>query len=316
LFLHWTSFGRTRYIVKVRRASGPPQNTALRPARAASAILLAAAALALASCGRLVVLAADPWWSAVSDGSQAMSRQVAFAVLRRGYLPSFVAVAVKEDAGERLLAALSRRRHAVAVLGPPLSFDAGAIAARFPDVTFVLVGGSGADDGIANTVQLVFDRTDAFRAAGALAAAAGPVAVLSAGGRPERETAAFTDGVISVTGAPAPAPRELSDPPGLDELKAAVAGLRDSGAAVFLYRPNGSGAAFLDVLAAAGGSAVVEGWAASRPRPLQVLASIEEDLPAGIAACLARGAAPVVTVPAILVRGEAAPGVRGAGERR
>jgi hypothetical protein len=241
---------------------------------------------------------------------------VAFAALRRGYLPSFVAVPVREDAGERLLAALSHGRHAAVVLGPPLSLEMGGIAARFPDVTFVLVGGSGADDGIANTIQLAFDRTDAFRAAGALAAAAGTVAVLSAGGRPERETTAFTDGVISVTGAPAPVTRELSDPPGLDELKAAVAGLRDAGTAVFLYRPNGSGAAFLDVLAAAGGTAVVEGWAASRPRPLQVLASVEDDLPTGIGACLVRDAPPVVTVPAVLVRGDAAEGTRGAGERK
>jgi hypothetical protein len=87
-----------------------------------------------------------------------------------------------------------------------------------------------------------------------------------------------------------------------------VSKLREAGIAVFLYRPTGSGAAFLDVLAATGGSAVVEDWDASRPRPQQVLASIEEDLPAGIGACLARDAAPVVEGPAHVVRGAAAAG--------
>jgi hypothetical protein len=285
----------------------------VRPKRAVSSLLILAGILALASCGRLVVLAADPWWSAVSAGSPTLARQVALAALRRGYLPTFVAVPAREDARERLLTALSRGRGrpAAVVLGPPLSFAAGEYANRFPDVTFVLVGGPGGDDGMVNTVQLAFDRTAAFGAAGSLAAAAGPVAVLSADGRSERETAAFVKGVLAVPGAVAPVTRGVGDLPDIVQLKSVVAELRDTGVAVFLYRPTGSGTVFLDVLAAAGGYAVVEDWAASRPRPQQVLASIEDDLPAGIGACLARGAPPVVTVPAILERGDAAAGTEG-----
>jgi hypothetical protein len=222
-------------------------------------------------------------------------------------MPSFLTVPVREDARERLLAALSRGRPA-AVLGPPLSFTAREYAGRFPDVTFVLVGGPGVDDGIANTVQLVFDRTAAFREAGALAAAQGPTAVLSAYGRSERETDAFTEGVAGVAGAPPPVVRLLPETPDTEALKSVLAELRHAGIEVFLYRPTGSGAAFLDVLAAAGGSAVVEDWAASRPRPQQVLASIEEDLPAGIGACLAKGAPPVVSGPVHVVRGGAEAG--------
>jgi hypothetical protein len=306
LFLHWTNFWRTRYIVKVRSLRAIFRQRAARLMRTVSSLLVLAGVFALASCSRLVVLAADPWWSAVSAGSPVLARQVALAALRRGYLPSFVAVPVREDAGERLLAALSRGRPAAAVLGPPLSFAAREYATRFPKVTFVLVGGPGADDGIDNTVQLTFDRTAAFREAGALAAAAGPVAVLSADGRSERETDAFTEGVSGVAGAPAPVVRPLPQTPDVGSLQSVVAELREAGIAVFLYRPTGSGAGFLDVLAAAGGSAVVEDWAASRPRSQQVLASIEEDLPAGIGACLVRDAPPVVEGPVDVVLGGAA----------
>jgi hypothetical protein len=272
-------------------------------------LLVLAGTLALGSCGRLVVLAADPWWSAVSAGSPALARQVARDALRRGYVPSFVTAAVREDPRERLLAELARGRTTAVVLGPPLSFAPREYADRFPEVTFVLVGGPGADDGIANTVQLVFDRTAAFRKAGSLAAAIGPVAVLSGPARPAEETAAFLEGVLSVPGARAPVTRSLPSQPDTETLKSVVAELRNTGVAVFLYRPGAAGAAFLDVLAAAGGSAVVEDWAASRPRPLQVLASIEEDLPAGIHACLAKGAPAVVKGDAKVVRGGAAAGI-------
>jgi hypothetical protein len=271
-------------------------------------MLALAGALALVSCSRLVVLAADPWWSAVSAGSPELTREVALAALRRGCLPSFVTAAVREDPRERLLAVLSRGRTAAVVLGPPLSFAAREYAERFPHATFVLVGGTGADDGIANTVQLVFDRSPAFREAGSLAATVGPVAVLSNAARPEDETAAFVEGVLAVPGARAPVTRSLPDKPDTEALKAAVAELRNAGVAVFLYRPTTAGAAFLDVLAAAGGSAIVEDWAASRPRPQQVLASNEEDLPAGIGACLAKGAPAIVTGTVRVVRGDAAAG--------
>ena len=254
------------------------------------------------------MLAADPWWSAVSAGSPSLARQVTRDALRRGYFPSVVTAAVREDVRERLLTALSSGRTAAVVLGPPLSFTPREYAERFPEVTFVLVGGPGADDGIANTVQLVFDRTAAFREAGALAAALGPVAVLSGAERPVDETAAFVEGVLAVPGARAPVTRSLPVQPDTEALKSVVAELRNAGVAVFLYRPVAAGAAFLDVLAAAGGSAVVEDWAASRPRPLQVLASIEEDLPAGIRACLAKGAPPVVQGEVRVVRGDAAAG--------
>ena len=274
--------------------------------RAVSALAVLAAAASIASCGRLVMLAADPWWSAAAAGSPATARRIGLAALRHGYVPSIVAVPVRESARERLVAALSHGRVAVAVLGPPLCFRAGEIAIRFPDVTFVLVGGPDADDGIPNTVQLVYDRAAAFHEAGSIAAAAGTVAVLAAPGRPEAETKAFVKGVLSVAGAVVPASRTLANAPTLDSLKSAVSEMRGAGVEVFLYRPTGSGAAFLDVLAAAGGRAVVEDWAASRPRPGQVLASIEEDLAAGIGACLARGAPSVVTVAATLVRRDAA----------
>jgi len=273
--------------------------------RSVAAPLLLLATLGLCSCARVVVLAADPWWSAVTGGSPALAREVTAAALRRGYLPTFVVVPVREDPRERLAEPLARLRPAAAVLGPPLSSDAGALASRFPDVTFVLVGGRGIEDGIANTVQISFDRIGAFREAGTIAAASGATAVLSAGGRSDAETAAFVERVLATPGAPAPVVRALSATPNRDELRTAVAALRAAGLSVFLYRPPSAGAQFLEALAEAGGCAVVEDWAASRPRPGQVLVSIEDDLPATVAAGLARGAPPLVSVPARLRRGSA-----------
>ncbi len=144
--------------------------------RAVLVLLVLAGILALASCGRLVVLAADPWWSAVSAGAPVAGPAGGVgcaaarvpAVVRRGAGPG-------GRAGTAARGALPATASTAAVIGPPLSFAARDYAARFPNVTFVLVGGPGADDGIDNTVQLVFDRTAAFREAGALAAAAGPV---------------------------------------------------------------------------------------------------------------------------------------------
>ncbi len=298
-------FERSRYIVKVDRVSVDRRMPLDRRARPIAAIALAAAAMVLASCGRLVVLADDPWWGAVTAGSNQSARQVARAVLSKGYWPTFLAVGEREDASQRLETALVDGRIAVAVVGPPLASDAIALAARHPGVTFVLLGGPPGDDGVANTVQLEFDRTAAFREAGRLAAAAGPTAVLASPGRPDAETAAFVAGVGDVDGAPRPLERTLTDRPDTGALETAVSGLRAQGVSVFLYRPTGSRAAFLDVLAAAGGSAVVEDWAVSRPRPGQVLVSIEDDIPGGIAACLARGAPAVVSGPVRVLSGEA-----------
>jgi hypothetical protein len=273
--------------------------------RAIPAGAVLAAALVLASCGRLVVLADAPWWSAVTAGSPTPSLRVTWEALRHGYVPSFVAVAANEDPKARLQEALSRVHAAVVVLAPPASLDAREYATRYLEATFVLVDSPTADDGMANTVQLAFDRTAAFREAGSLAASVGAVAVLLAAGRSERETAAFTEGVAAVPGAAPPVTRFVGNAPDPGALKAVVAELRGAGVAVFLYRPTASGAAFLDALAAAGGSAVVEDWAAAHPRSAQVLASIEEDIPAGIGACLARGAPPVVYGPVRVVRGGA-----------
>jgi hypothetical protein len=298
-------FERSRYIVKVDRIPVDRLSPLGRRARAAVGVALAAAAMALASCGRLVVVADGPWWGAVTAGSAVPSRQVTCAALRRGYWATFLAVGEREDAAERLEASLSARRFAAAVLGPPLSSGAGALAMRHPGVTFILIGGPPGEDGVANTVQLVYDRTAAFREVGRLAAGVGPTGVLSAPGRPDAETAAFVAGVGDVVGAPPPLERALTDRPDTAVLETVVSGLRAQGVTVFLYRPTGSRAAFLDVLAAAGGSAVMEDWTTSKHRPGQVLAAIEEDLPSGIAACLARGAPALVAGPVRVVRGEA-----------
>jgi hypothetical protein len=298
-------FERSRYIVKVDRIPVDSLPHHGRRARAVAGLALAAAAMALAGCGRLVVVADEPWWGAVTAGSTATSRELTWTALRNGCWPTFLAVGEREDASERLEAALSAGRIAAAVLGPPLSSSAGALATRHPGVTFILLGGPPGDDGIANTVQLVFERTGAFREAGRLAAAVGPTAVLSGPGRPDAETAAFVAGAGDVEDAPLPLVRVLPERADTAVLETVVSGLRAQGVAVFLYRPTGSRAAFLDVLAAAGGSAVVEDWEASKPRPGQVLASIEDDLAAGIAACLARGLPPVVSGPVRVVRGEA-----------
>lgn len=270
-----------------------------------AALALAAAAAAPVSCGRLVVLAADPWWGAVAAGSPAPARAVALAALRAGFLPAFLPVGDRQDAAEVLEADMARRRAAAVLVGPPLAVDAGRLAARHPDVTFVLAGATAGDDGIGNTVQLVFDRSAAFRDAGRLAAGRGPTAILEAPGRPRSETEAFVAGVGDVPGAPQPLVTAVGDAPDMVVLRDAAASLRAAGVSTFLYRPAVSRAAFLDVLAAAGGTAVVEDWEASRPRPQQVLAAVEDDLAAGIRACLARGAPAVVVVPGRLVRGGA-----------
>jgi hypothetical protein len=282
------------------------------------AALLVAVFPVLFGCwhGRLLYCAEPPFWASLGEPLPVRA-SLAWQSLRHGWWPGFLLVGPQENPRDRLTAALSGGRFGAAVVGPLLSFEASGFAQGFPTTGFVLVDGPAWAAGSVNTVLLVFDRTEAFQAAGeavrvSLAAAAphGLVGVLSPAGAAstDAEAQAFLRGA-SGEGAAAPVVREIDLPVDAAKVKAAVAEMRGGGVEVFLPRLGSLTVACLEALREAGGSAVLDDWVASGAFAGQVFLSVEEDVPAGIGLCLGRAAEPgsVVQGPVRIVSGKARP---------
>ncbi len=264
----------------------------------------------------------QPWWSMLGRDLPVRVRLGAEAAVR-GFLPRILVVPGQERPVERLLAETARMgRDGVVVVGPLLSYEWRSFVSRAPSLRFILIGSIDGTQLPGNALALSFDRVSAFREAGAAAAraavaAGGKTGVLVCDGSDlaDAETAAFVEGASGVVGSPAASLVALPAAPERAAVDAAVKQMRDEGVAVLLLGLGSRNPWALETLGALGGRAVVAGWSWSRPAPAQVLLSIEEDVPGGIArglSALSRGERQVAG-PVIVVNGAASE--RGAGGR-
>ena len=101
------------------------------------------------------------------------------------------------------------------------------------------------------------------------------------------ETDAFSSGVAEALDGGRPVLRALPSPLDRGAVKAAIEQMRQSGVEIFLLGTGSLDPWCLEVMAGAGGSAVVADWATSRAFPRQVFLSVEEDITGGIGRALA-----------------------------
>jgi hypothetical protein len=254
--------------------------------------------------------------------------------LVKGYFPRIDIAPAATDPRERLAAGLSRRRYALAVVGPLLSFESDAYVGRFPGTRFVLIDVNVQGRSLPpNVVALSFDRTGAFREAGAAVAAAlqadpvastpgggsgaaaapssppaGVGALLSAGSDISAdEEKAFLSGVGDGLRKGTLIERILPSPVDRATVISAVTQMRSQGVDVFLIGLGILNPAALEALRGAGGSAVLADWSMAGGFEGQVLLSIENDVAAGVALAIdALGAGTqAVSGPVRLVAGKA-----------
>jgi hypothetical protein len=286
-------------------------------------ILVLLGPLFLSGCwnGRLLLAFERPWWAS-RDGGPRLALSLGLAGVTRGYLPRLAVSAPTEHPAERLAAEVASGRYRAVVVGPLLSFDWRQYAPQNARTRFILLGDTPAADLPPNAVTLQFDRREAFRAAGAAAAAVirdatGP------GGSPNARIAvllspspvldpaevdAFSEGAARALDGSRPVVRTLTDRIDRAMVKTTVEEMRKEGVAVFLLGMGSFDAWALEVLMTAGGSAVVGDWMPTDAFPRQVLLSVEEDIPGGISRALgSRGEGRVVRGPVRLVSGRARP---------
>ncbi len=279
----------------------------------------------LAGCanGRALFLFEQPYWSTL--GRDTLTRaELAFDGVARGYLPRIVVIPIQERPLDRLLREAARLGRGVVVVGPLLSYEWPGFVDRLPAERFILVGSIPAANLPPNALVLSFDRTAAFRSAGrsaarAAAAAGGSVGMLVSadGDMNDAEIAAFAGGAAEESGTVEPVPRTLAAGPDRSAIQSTIEQMRRAGTAVFLLGLGSMDPWALEVMKADGGSAVLAGWRVSGAFPEQVLLSVEENVPAGIALALAaeRRGLKEVTGPVTLASGAAgsaktAPGAR------
>jgi hypothetical protein len=222
--------------------------------------------------------------------------------LTNGYLPRILVSEQGGNPGERLAAAIAAGGYRAVVVGPLLSFDWRAYVSRQPRTRFILIGGANPADLPPNATVLLYDRRDAFRAAGhaagiavrsgADATRAAPSARIGVllSGAPSLdagETDAFSEGVAQALDGARPTVRVLGDRIDKPAVKGAIEEMRRDGAQILLLGMGSLDAYALEVLLGTGGSAVVADWAASGAFPGQVFMSVEEDIPGGIARAFA-----------------------------
>ncbi len=269
----------------------------------------------LSACGngRALMLFEQPWWDTLGNETRIRAALLAGAV-SRGYLPRIVVVPPQERPIDRLLLEAGSLRRGAAVVGPLLSDEWRSFAFRLPETRFILVGSIGGDGLPPNVVVLTFDRATVLRTAGraaaqAAGAAGGHAAVIvsAASELGAAETAAFSAGASEAPGSEAPPVRMLPAATDKAAVQAAIEEMHRAGAQVFLLGLGSLDPWALEVLKSTGGSAVVAGWSASRPFPDQVLLSVEQDVPAGVARALAAAARGVQRVdgPVTIVSGVA-----------
>jgi hypothetical protein len=285
-------------------------------------ILTLLCVLFLSGCwnGRVLFAFERPYWASLGGGPR-LALSLDLAGLTRGYLPRLAVSAQTERSAERLAAEATAGRYRAVVVGPLLSFDWRLYAPQNARTRFILLGGAAAADLPPNTVTLLFDRREAFRAAGAAAGAAVKAAAGADGGSlgariavllspsPVLEPAeidAFSDGAGRVLDGSRPVIHTFTDRIDKPTVKTEVEQMRKEGVEVFLLGMGSLDAWALEVLKGAGGSAVVGDWSSSGAFPRQVFLSVEEDIPAGIGRALAsRGGTREVRGPVRLVSGRA-----------
>jgi hypothetical protein len=267
-------------------------------------------ALLLSGCwnGRVLYSFEEPFWT-VMGGARARLPLVKTALVK-GYLPRIDVAPAATDPRERLAAGLSQRRYSLAVVGPLLSFESDAYAGRFPGTRFVLIDVHVQGRSLPpNAVALSFDRTGAFREAGAAVAAAlqaefaastradGSGAAAASSTPPARvgtllsassdisaeEEKAFLAGAGDGLRKGTPIERILPSPADKAAVISAVAQMRSQGVEVFLIGLGILNPAALEALRGAGGSAVLADWSMAGGFDGQVLLSIENDVAAGVA---------------------------------
>ena len=262
-------------------------------------LLVLAAALLQTGCGvrRLLYSWEPPFWSSLGDPGT-LRCALSAAALMAGYVPRIDVTASTEPLSA-LSALLSSGAYPVAVVGPLLSLQWADFVGRFPRTRFVLVDAPLPDNGVPpNAVFLTFDRTAAFREAGrAAGAAVTPAGAASEGltgiltcegsGLLPEEADAFARGVAEREAGELPLEQTLPASPDPRDIRAAVSRLRDQGVSVFLLGLGGRDPDGLEAVRDAGGRAVVSDWQSSGELPETVLASVEEDVPAGIRLALA-----------------------------
>ena len=289
--------------------------------RARLGVGAAIAGLVLLGCSKpqLLVFFSKPYWNALGPS---LTAELSTVAQRHGLSTRIVTPGISEAVSDSLTKELRQGSVDAVVVDPLLSSEAADVAQRFGTVTFILMDGP--DQPLSNTIDLRFDRSSAFKNMGrAVAAALRENPELASGPPPpgpernevavlvlsrfstDAETEAFSDGVAE-TGQ-RPLVKEIPEPLDRAAVVATVKALRAEGYQVFFPRLGELNGACLETLATEGGYAVTEDWVATQAYPAQVFLSVEEDVPAGIDACLsARDAKQhFVTQGAFLVSGKA-----------
>jgi len=238
------------------------------------------------------------------------------SALRAGYIPSFD-ITSSVDPLATLTGMLATGAYSATVVGPLLSLQWADFVPRFPRTRFVLVDapppGTGAPP---NAVFLTFDRTAAFRQAGRAAgktlatgsASEAVAGILSseASGLTPQESDAFARGVADVHSGALPIEQTLAASADPKDIRAAVAQMRSEGVTIFLLGLGERDPDGLEAVRDAGARAVVSDWQSSRALPSAVVASVEEDVTAGIRLALRalRAGTPRVAGPVSVVGGK------------
>lgn len=273
-----------------------------RRARAAAFAVaaLTAAAGGLAGCARpatdLVFLEA-PLWGALDGGSLAERLAPAGRQVDRRFE---VRQARSERAPVRELEELlTERPYRGVVVGPLLSLEIDRIAPAFAGVEFVAFRLDDASaDGAAspplppNVTELRFARGDGHRRAGrvlALIEPDGAVGIISAGGRNEREIAAFREGYAAGGGRALIDHRRLLSTRDGGEVRRLVEELGRGGVTTVLLRAGPLTADGLIAMRGRRMRAIVANWGLAgdgtvRPLADAVLCSIDDDLPGALLA--------------------------------
>jgi basic membrane lipoprotein Med (substrate-binding protein (PBP1-ABC) superfamily) len=286
-------------------------------------ILLILFVFLLSGCesGRVLFWFEQPYWSTRGGSLVLQARLDAFALVH-WKLPTFTVIPAGADPRAALTSALASGRYATVVVGPLLSLDFAAIAESHPRVRFILVGAPPERGALPpNVTALAFDRREAFREAGTIAAlvAEGQSSAASSS-RPlvgivtsaasdlsAEEMAAFSEGVAATANAMKPTVRTLTGPADAASLQSVLAVMRKDGVQVFLLAVGASNPVALEALKSAGGSAVVADWAAARPDPRHVLLSVETDETAGIMSAIAAKGGSIVSGHVRVELGDAGP---------
>jgi len=286
-------------------------------------ILLLSSLLLFSGCasGRILYWFDPPYWSTLGGDIILQARLDGFA-LAHGKLPTFVLTRPGPDPHGAITKALSTGRFGTVVVGPLLSLDSQQLALNHPRVRFILVHAAPTVAATTkNVTVLSFDRRDAFRRAGTVAAlvaaeqpsvgtqASSSVCILTNEGSDlsSAELDAFRDGASSTSPPGAPVTHVITGSSDSTAVQAAVAALRKSGVQVFLLSLGVANPIALDALKSAGGIAVVADWARAGLDAAQVLLSVETEETDGLMSAIAAKDGGLVNGKVRLVLGDARP---------